>query len=388
MRWHRPGLRAQLALALVATSAVTLVAAVGRPRAAARAPPRQRPPARHARAGAHRRPRAGAPAAPRPAPRARRARRRSCASSRGAWAAAWRSSTPTAIELADTDPERREPRSATPERLVDAGFARPATSATRSNGEAVVVARVARAPGAARSCCASRCDDSRAAVGGRARRRCRWRGGGGHRCSPLALGDRAGLRAAAPPASACAATRAGWPTRGSSSRWRSTPTATRSARWRSRWSGCASRLHAEERGRQAFLATASHELRTPLASLRGTVELLEEELARGAPDLGGVRRRAAAARRQIERLTSLAADLLDLGRLDGDAALARRAGRARRAGGDDGRRGRRRAHAAGVGARGRRAGAGVGRGRPAGDRAHPARAARQRAALRAPAGQR
>ena len=83
-----------------------------------------------------------------------------------------------------------------------------------------------------------------------------------------------------------------------------------------------SRLHAEERGRQAFLATASHELRTPLASLRGTVELLEEELACGAPDLGGVRRRAAAARRQTDRLTSLAEDLLDLGRVDGNAALA------------------------------------------------------------------
>ena len=65
-----------------------------------------------------------------------------------------------------------------------------------------------------------------------------------------------------------------------------------------------SRLHAEERGRQAFLATASHELRTPLASLRGTVELLEEELARGAPDLGGLRRRAAAARRQTDRMTA------------------------------------------------------------------------------------
>ena len=89
-----------------------------------------------------------------------------------------------------------------------------------------------------------------------------------------------------------------------------------------------SRLHAEERGRQAFLATASHELRTPLASLRGTVELLEEELARGAPDLGGVRRRAAAARRQTERLTALAEDLLDLGRLDGERAAGRRAGRA------------------------------------------------------------
>ena len=83
-----------------------------------------------------------------------------------------------------------------------------------------------------------------------------------------------------------------------------------------------SRLHAEERGRQAFLATASHELRTPLASLRGTVELLEEELARGAPDLGGIRRRAAAARRQTDRMTALAEDLLDLGRLDGNAPLA------------------------------------------------------------------
>ena len=83
-----------------------------------------------------------------------------------------------------------------------------------------------------------------------------------------------------------------------------------------------SRLHAEERGRQAFLATASHELRTPLASLRGTVELLEEELARGAPDLGGIRRRAAAAHRQTDRMTGLAEDLLDLGRLDGNAPLA------------------------------------------------------------------
>jgi signal transduction histidine kinase len=49
---------------------------------------------------------------------------------------------------------------------------------------------------------------------------------------------------------------------------------------------------------------------------------LEEELARGAPDLAGARRRAAAARRQTDRLTSLAEDLLDLGRLDGNAALA------------------------------------------------------------------
>jgi signal transduction histidine kinase len=82
------------------------------------------------------------------------------------------------------------------------------------------------------------------------------------------------------------------------------------------------RLYAEERGRQSFLSTASHELRTPLASLRGTVELLEEELAGDAPDLGGARRRAAAARRQTERMTTLAEDLLDLGRLDADVELS------------------------------------------------------------------
>jgi signal transduction histidine kinase len=81
------------------------------------------------------------------------------------------------------------------------------------------------------------------------------------------------------------------------------------------------RLLAQQRGRQAFLSTASHELRTPLAALSGTVELLGEELARGAPDLDAARDRAAAAARQTARLTALAVDLLDLGRLEADAPL-------------------------------------------------------------------
>jgi signal transduction histidine kinase len=82
------------------------------------------------------------------------------------------------------------------------------------------------------------------------------------------------------------------------------------------------RLHAEEQGRQTFLSTASHELRTPLASLQGTVELLGEELAHDATDLPSARRRAAAAQRQVERLGSLASDLLELRRVDAEAPLA------------------------------------------------------------------
>jgi signal transduction histidine kinase len=82
------------------------------------------------------------------------------------------------------------------------------------------------------------------------------------------------------------------------------------------------RLHAEEQGRQAFLDTASHELRTPLASLRGTVELLREELAYEAPDLESARHRAEAAQRQIDRLSALASDLLELRRVDAEAPIA------------------------------------------------------------------
>jgi signal transduction histidine kinase len=67
-----------------------------------------------------------------------------------------------------------------------------------------------------------------------------------------------------------------------------------------------------ERARREFIANASHELRTPLFSLGGFLELLENE------DLDPQTQREflATMREQIDRLTKLATDLLDLSRVD------------------------------------------------------------------------
>ncbi|MFL5918590.1 MAG: ATP-binding protein [Gaiellaceae bacterium] len=64
--------------------------------------------------------------------------------------------------------------------------------------------------------------------------------------------------------------------------------------------------------RRAFVANASHELRTPLFSLGGFLELLDDE------ELDEPTRREflASMREQVDRLTKLASDLLDLTRLD------------------------------------------------------------------------
>jgi two-component system, OmpR family, sensor kinase len=72
------------------------------------------------------------------------------------------------------------------------------------------------------------------------------------------------------------------------------------------------RLEALERSRSAFIANASHELRTPLTALGGYLELLTEggltDAERGEflETMG----------EQVQRLTKLATDLLDLSRLD------------------------------------------------------------------------
>jgi len=64
--------------------------------------------------------------------------------------------------------------------------------------------------------------------------------------------------------------------------------------------------------RKEFLANASHELRTPLFSLAGFLELMADE------DLDDETRAGflATTREQVDRLTKLAADLLDLSRID------------------------------------------------------------------------
>jgi signal transduction histidine kinase len=69
--------------------------------------------------------------------------------------------------------------------------------------------------------------------------------------------------------------------------------------------------------RKQFIANASHELRTPIFSLGGFVELLEEEDPSPAEREEFVR----TMRGQIERLTKLTTDLLDLSQLDAGAMV-------------------------------------------------------------------
>jgi signal transduction histidine kinase len=80
------------------------------------------------------------------------------------------------------------------------------------------------------------------------------------------------------------------------------------------------RLAALDRARNEFIANASHELRTPLFSLGGFLELLADT------DVDEAVRRdfLAEMRGQVERLTRLATDLLDLSRLDAGQLVVER----------------------------------------------------------------
>jgi signal transduction histidine kinase len=78
------------------------------------------------------------------------------------------------------------------------------------------------------------------------------------------------------------------------------------------------RLAQLEHARREFVANASHELRTPLFSIAGSLELLADE------DLDDETRAEflATMRDQVERLSRLAVDLLDLSRLDAGRLVA------------------------------------------------------------------
>jgi len=77
------------------------------------------------------------------------------------------------------------------------------------------------------------------------------------------------------------------------------------------------RLAELDSARKQFIANASHELRTPIFSLGGFVELLEEEDPSPEERAEFVR----TMRQQIERLTKLTTDLLDLSQLDAGAVV-------------------------------------------------------------------
>src|SRR4029079_18289173 len=71
--------------------------------------------------------------------------------------------------------------------------------------------------------------------------------------------------------------------------------------------------------RKQFVANASHELRTPIFSLGGFVELLEDE----DPSPEERAEFGHTMREQIERLTKLTTDLLDLSQLDAGAIVVK-----------------------------------------------------------------
>jgi signal transduction histidine kinase len=75
------------------------------------------------------------------------------------------------------------------------------------------------------------------------------------------------------------------------------------------------RLAELDSARKQFIANASHELRTPIFSLGGFVELLDEE----EPDPKARAEFVRTMREQVERLTKLTTDLLDLSKLDAGA---------------------------------------------------------------------
>jgi signal transduction histidine kinase len=76
------------------------------------------------------------------------------------------------------------------------------------------------------------------------------------------------------------------------------------------------RLREQEEARRTFVSTASHELRTPLTSLQLVLALLREEVATDGHDPASLAAQIDHASAITERIGGLAAQLLDLSRLD------------------------------------------------------------------------
>jgi signal transduction histidine kinase len=81
------------------------------------------------------------------------------------------------------------------------------------------------------------------------------------------------------------------------------------------------RLRDQEQARRAFVATASHELRTPLASLSVMLDMLVADLDAQPADVRSAQTQAANAEAQVQRLSLLSAELLDLSRIDAGIPL-------------------------------------------------------------------
>lgn len=69
------------------------------------------------------------------------------------------------------------------------------------------------------------------------------------------------------------------------------------------------------RARDAFLAIAAHELRTPVTALKGTVQLLARQEARGLLDSARLAAQLGRVEASADRLAALTSDLLDVARL-------------------------------------------------------------------------
>lgn len=77
-----------------------------------------------------------------------------------------------------------------------------------------------------------------------------------------------------------------------------------------------------ERKKDEFISIASHELKTPMTSIKGYIQLLERSLEKN--DLPTVRTRLNKVQKQVDKLTLLIADLLDISKIESGKLMMHR----------------------------------------------------------------